>query len=86
MHDDEMIKDAFMEVEEPPTGMLPVKRRYLRSAEAAAYMGFSPKTWANLRSLGENHPPYIKLAHTVLYDLEDLDAYMQAHKVDPAAA
>lgn len=86
MTDDEVMKEILMEVGELPMGVSPVKRRYLRSAEAAAYMGFSPKTWANLRSLGENHPPYIKLAHAVLYDLKDLDAYMQARKVDPAAA
>lgn len=55
-------------------------RRFLTRTEAASYLGYSPRTLANLASLG-NGPRFTKPAATkrgakTLYDIADLDSWV----------
>ena len=51
---------------------------------AASYTGKSVRTLQQYRYRGEG-PPYIKAGRSVRYSLRDLDAWLLAHRVDPAA-
>ncbi|QLA16723.1 helix-turn-helix domain-containing protein [Desulfolutivibrio sulfoxidireducens] len=53
--------------------------------EAAAYVGLSVKT---LQTRRMNHlpPVFVKIGRSVRYRLEDLDAFVTAHVVDPSKA
>ena len=53
-------------------------RRLLSVKEAAVYLGLSPWT---IRSLGWNGEiPEVKIGRRVLYDRQDLDAFIEASK------
>ena len=53
-------------------------KRYLRPAEAAAYTGVAASTLAKRRLRGDP-PTYLKIAtNTVVYAIEDLDAWLQS--------
>ena len=54
-------------------------RRYLRSDDAANYIGFGKSTVEKLRLIGGG-PPYIKAGKIVLYDVDDLDAWLAARR------
>ncbi len=50
--------------------------------EAAAYLRKSPRTlirWRNQR-VG---PAWTKVGHKIIYQPRDLDAYLEAHRVEP---
>lgn len=51
---------------------------------AAAHIGRPVRTLQQWRYRGEG-PPYIKVGGRVRYSLRDLDAWLLAHRVDPAA-
>jgi predicted DNA-binding transcriptional regulator AlpA len=52
----------------------------LRPAEAASFLGFSPSTLAKMRLRGDG-PPYSKLGNRiVVYDRNDLEAWVNARK------
>ena len=50
---------------------------------AASYTGLSVRTLQK-RRFERQGPPYIKLGRRVAYRLEDLDNFLEAHRVDPA--
>ena len=55
----------------------------LPSLKAAAYIGFSPKTLANWRAIGDG-PPYVRLGKSgarIVYRVSDLDRYLSDHVV-----
>jgi predicted DNA-binding transcriptional regulator AlpA len=53
------------------------KRRF-RAPEAAAYIHLSPSTLAKMRMRGDG-PPYMKAGpRVVIYDQDDLDAWLAA--------
>ena len=57
--------------------------RYLTTEQAAQYCGHSKRTFEDWRLRGYG-PAYIKLSDNgkgVRYDIQDLDAFMLAHKV-----
>ncbi len=59
--------------------------------KAAEYLGTSAATLRVLRCNGATKkgmqvPPYVKLGKAVRYDLADLEAYVQAHRVTPGGA
>lgn len=55
------------------------KRRMLRTREAAAYTGLAKSTLEKLRVSGEG-APYIRIGRAVLYDQDDLDTWLAAHR------
>jgi hypothetical protein len=52
----------------------------LTETEAAAYLRIRPNTLAVWRCK-QRGPQYIKLGSRVIYDPDDLDAFMTAHKI-----
>jgi len=63
----------------------------INEQKAAEYLGTSPATLRVLRCTGAKPggmqvPPYCKLGRAVRYDLADLEAYVQAHRVNPECA
>ena len=48
----------------------------LTTAEAAAYVGLSPRTFERYRVTGEG-PPYLKVGRLVFYRRTDLDAWLE---------
>ena len=53
----------------------PIKR-FLNTREAADYVGLSAKTLVRWRVTGEG-PRYIKRSNRVIYEVVDLDAWME---------
>lgn len=51
----------------------------LKTTEAAVYVGKAPSSLEKLRLTGSG-PRYIKLGKTVVYDVADLDAWLNANK------
>lgn len=60
-------------------------RDLLKEAEAAAILRRPPGTLRDWRHRGEG-PPYVRIGRLVAYVRSDLDAYIDAHRVDPKAA
>lgn len=56
-----------------------IPRAKLRTDLAAKYIGLSVSTINKLRLTGGG-PTYIKLGRTVVYDIADLDAWLDAHR------
>lgn len=56
-------------------GTLPVPRQRMRADAAGAYLGLSTSTLAKLRCTGGG-PAFTKLGRVVVYDREDLDAWV----------
>ncbi len=54
-------------------------RAKLRTREAAAYTGLAKSTLEKLRVTGGG-APYIRIGRVVLYDPDDLDAWLAAHR------
>lgn len=54
-------------------------KRYLRPAEAAEYTGRSKSNFDKMRCSGDG-PPYSKIGAVVVYDIQDLDAWVEAHR------
>jgi predicted DNA-binding transcriptional regulator AlpA len=53
----------------------------LRPGDAAAYLGFSASTLAKMRLRGDG-PPFAKLGlRMVVYDTQDLDAWVNERKL-----
>jgi excisionase family DNA binding protein len=55
------------------------RRRKLRTAEAAEYVGIASSTLEKLRVTGGG-ATYIRIGRVVLYDPDDLDAWLAAHR------
>lgn len=54
--------------------------RYVNEKEAAQYIGLSVKTLQRMRVQG-NGIPFIKAGARILYDMSDLDTFMQDRKI-----
>ena len=59
--------------------MIDTKPRYLDTRRAAAYLGISPSTLNRMRVSGDG-PRYSKLGRRVVYDIADLDAWVEERK------
>jgi len=55
------------------------RRAMMRTTEAAAYTGISKSTLEKLRVTGGGCP-YIRIGRVVVYDPDDLDAWLAAHR------
>lgn len=55
------------------------QRVLLRTKQASAYLNLPASTLEKLRSLGGS-PKYAKLGRIVIYDRDDLDAWVDARK------
>ncbi len=53
--------------------------RLLKTKDAAAYLGLEPGTLENWRYKSQG-PPVIHLGKNVRYDIQDLDAWIEAQK------
>lgn len=70
--------------EQPPVVAPPLPtKRYLNRPEARQYLGIGYSTLANLDRAGKG-PVAIKFNGRVLYDVADLDRFMQTFRVQPA--
>jgi predicted DNA-binding transcriptional regulator AlpA len=50
-------------------------KKLLRNPEAASYMRVAPQTLAKMRCDGSS-PPYIKVGRLVLYDVAEIDRWL----------
>jgi excisionase family DNA binding protein len=66
------------------SGRLAPSAKVLRTRDAAEYVGIGESTLTNLRVSGGG-PRFIKLGKTVLYDVRDLDKWMNANKFKTTA-
>jgi hypothetical protein len=59
-----------------PVGTVPVEggQRFVPTAQAAGYLGLSPRTLEKLRIRGGG-PTYVKFGRRVVYAVEDLDRW-----------
>lgn len=55
------------------------ENRWLRTKEAAAYVGLSKSTLEKLRVTGDG-PEYAALGRVIVYQIQDLDEWISAHK------
>jgi len=55
------------------------QRRLITTREAANILRTSPGQIANLRLRGEG-PPYLKFSRRVLYDMKDLEQWLDRHR------
>ena len=62
-----------------------MSKRYLTPQEAADYLGMGLSTLGIHRMNGTG-PKYIKWGANVRYDVNDLDEWMDAHRVTPEPA
>ncbi|MCO5145544.1 MAG: helix-turn-helix domain-containing protein [Aquamicrobium sp.] len=56
---------------------------YLRVPQAAEYIGVSKSLLDKLRCYGGG-PAYAKLGTSVIYNTDDLDAWVAARRIEPA--
>lgn len=59
--------------------------RRVRTPEAAAYIGVPEGTLRSWKSRKQG-PSFIKKGRVVLWDLDDVDAWLAAHRVETKAA
>ena len=57
-------------------------KRYLNEQEVSVITGFKLPTLRNHRHLRKGIP-WIKAGSSIKYDPEDVESYMQSHRVDP---
>ncbi len=64
------------------------RTRALTEHEAAAYLGLSPTTLAasRLRHRRCEGPPFLRFGRAVRYDVQDLDRFLDDHRVTPRSA
>jgi len=55
------------------------QKLHLRTPQAAEYLGLSASVMEKMRLRGDG-PPYAKLGRLVIYDVSDLDAWVNARK------
>ena len=55
------------------------QKLHLRTPQAAEYLGLSTSNMEKMRLRGDG-PPYAKLGRLVIYDMSDLDAWVNARK------
>lgn len=57
-----------------------MEQRYLSTKEAAEILRTTPGQLANLRLRGEG-PPYIKLQRKCLYDVRDVEGWLECRRI-----
>lgn len=57
----------------------------LNEKAAACYLGLSVRTLQK-RRFERQAPPYFKIGKSIKYRTEDLDKFLDAHRIDPARA
>jgi predicted DNA-binding transcriptional regulator AlpA len=67
-----------------------VKRRLVRGPDAAKYIGMSDIYLRKSRCDGTRYghtpaPPFVRIGRAIRYDIADLDAFIEAHKHEPAS-
>jgi excisionase family DNA binding protein len=61
--------------------------RYLKTDEAARYLGVSARTLTNWRWRGGGYgPAFVRAGRSVRYDLRTLDAWMAHHTFDSTSS
>jgi predicted DNA-binding transcriptional regulator AlpA len=55
------------------------QKLHLRTRQAAEYLGLSISNMEKMRFKGDG-PPYAKLGRLVIYEMSDLDAWVNARK------
>ncbi len=55
-------------------------KKLIRAAEAAQYLGVSPRTLANARAKSYPPIPFVRIGASVRYSIEDLDIYINNNK------
>ncbi len=58
---------------------VPIQSPVLRTDPAAEYCGSTKSTFEKYRLTGEG-PTYIKIGRVVVYDRDDLDAWLVSHR------
>ena len=56
-------------------------RKKLSRTEAAAYLGVTPDTLNKWASVGRPWVPYYRVGRKAVYDIADLDAFLEKHRV-----
>ena len=59
--------------------MISPAKRYVRTTAAAEYTGVSESKFNKMRCSGDG-PPYSKIGGAVVYDIQDLDAWVEANR------
>lgn len=59
--------------------MIAVQPRYMDTSQAGSYLGLSPSTLARMRVTGGG-PRYSKAGRRVIYDVDDLDSWVEERK------
>src|SRR6516162_2970328 len=52
-------------------------RRFARTGVAGPYAGYAPSTFEKMRLTGEG-PPYRKVGRLVIYDLDEVDSWLDS--------
>ncbi len=58
-------------------------RQRLTESETAMYLAMS-KPWLRLQRMRGHGPNFLKIGRSVRYDVRDLDAWLQKHRVECA--
>jgi hypothetical protein len=60
------------------------RRAWLDTVQAAQYLDRRPSTLAQWRWRGDTGPAWVKLGGAVRYNIEDLNAFVEASRHDPS--
>lgn len=55
-------------------------RLRLIEADAGKYIGFS-RPWLRLQRMRGTGPAYLRIGRSIRYDIRDLDAWLESHRV-----
>jgi predicted DNA-binding transcriptional regulator AlpA len=58
--------------------------RILREPEACRYIGMSIPWMRQARGRGDG-PAYLRIGRAIRFRIADLDAWLEAHRIDPSA-
>ena len=73
----------FQKVHAMSQELIPNESRRLITRDAAAYCGLSSSLFEKWRLTGEG-PAFLRIGRRVLYDRNDLDAFLAKHRFDPS--
>ena len=59
-----------------------IPQKFLTDEEVAKRLNLSPQTLRNWRCMGKGLP-YVKFGRAIRYDVNDVDAFSDAHRVVP---
>jgi predicted DNA-binding transcriptional regulator AlpA len=58
-----------------------IPRERITEAETAKYVAMS-RPWLRLQRMRGTGPTFIRIGRAIRYDIRDLDAWLQAHRVE----